>query len=214
MPVTDSEPEREVIARALYLIELHLMEPDLPIEGTCRSVEERVAELQRSGALHAGDELSSQLALLTLSLSESRRIPGLLPSWQGMLDAAQKTDGRRCHIDLGATFGLEGSTLHLESLVSEPHEWRLHVSAEPGWWRYGENRKTKRDIASIHPEDDLGNMYVSRFGGSRGHFGHRHEDVTLLFRPRLDPHARTMRLLVEGFNEQILVSLDLEPVGG
>jgi hypothetical protein len=108
---------------------------------------------------------------------------------------------------LGVSLGLEGFSVRLDSLESCRDEWRLHLGAEPGWWLYSENRKTKWAIVSIQPEDDLGNIYQDRFGGGRPHLDH--DDLTLIFHPRLDPRAGSVKLVVQGSSHQVILSLDL-----
>jgi len=45
------------------------------------------------------------------------------------------------------------------------------------------------------------------FGGSSGREGH--EDVKLRFRPRLDPTARTLRLVFQGTRDVLTVDVEL-----
>lgn len=56
-------------------------------------------------------------------------------------------------------------------------------------------------------KDDLGGSYISMFGGSGGAEGH--EDVKLQFGPRLDPTARTLRLVFQGTRDALSVDIVL-----
>ena len=60
---------------------------------------------------------------------------------------------------------------------------------------------------TISAEDDQGYAYQYSFGGSAGRDGH--EELSLRFRPRLDPLARRLRLTFTGSAEQIAIDLDL-----
>ncbi len=122
-------------------------------------------------------------------------------------DSISLSDGPEYHMALGVSLELEGFSVRLDSLESCRDEWRLHLGAEPGWWLYSENRKTKWAIVSIQPEDNLGNTYEDRFGGSRPHLDH--DDLTLIFHPRLDPRAASVKLVVQGSSHQVILSLDL-----
>jgi hypothetical protein len=83
---------------------------------------------------------------------------------------------------------------------------RLRVT--PDWWTYSADRSLKRTVLSVHAEDKLGGMYLGTFGGSeRGDY----EEVTLQFLLRLDPLARTVKLIFSGTSEQVSLDLRLEP---
>ena len=61
----------------------------------------------------------------------------------------------------------------------------------------------------ISAEDDRGYSYLYKFDGGSGRNGY--EELSLQFRPRLDPLARRLRLTCTGSTEQIAVDLDLSP---
>jgi hypothetical protein len=128
------------------------------------------------------------------------------------LDAAELTDGLRCHLDLGITLpSTDGMTLRLDSLISLPGGWSLSLRAYPRWWRYRDDQRRKHSPVEISAEDDRGGGYLCRFSGSSGRDGC--EELRLLFRPRLDPLARHLRLTCTGSAGQVTVDIDLVPGG-
>ena len=128
----------------------------------------------------------------------------------GSPPGAHLIDGARYHLDLGVTLPpLDGITLQLDSLFSTLGGWSLRLRATPRWWRYRDNGNCKWSPVAISAEDDRGHSYLPSFGGSSGRDGH--EYLTLQFTPRLDPHARRLRLTGSGSTEQIPLDLDLPP---
>jgi hypothetical protein len=128
------------------------------------------------------------------------------------LDAAELTDGLRCHLDLGITLpSTDGMTVRLDSLISVPSGWSLSLRAYPRWWRYRDDQRRKQSPVQMSAEDDLGGGYLCQFSGSAGRDGC--EELRLLFRPRLDPLARRLRLTCTGSGGQVTVDVDLVPAG-
>jgi hypothetical protein len=128
-----------------------------------------------------------------------------------MLAAAERRDGPRYHLDLGASLPpVDGVTVLIDSLFSTHDGWRLYLRAAPGWWKYSGDRDRKWAVLSVSPEDDRGGSYISTFGGSTGH--QDHEEVTLRFLPRLDPAARALKLTVRGATEEVPVTIGLDAV--
>jgi hypothetical protein len=125
-----------------------------------------------------------------------------------MLDAAQRTDGPRYYLDIGAALPPIGNTaVHVDCLVSEPGSWRVHLQARPGWWIYSEDRR--RGALSVAAEDNLGGRYHSHNEGANRHGDHT--EFTLGFRPRLDPLASALKLTFTGTGEQAAAEIDLTP---
>jgi hypothetical protein len=123
-------------------------------------------------------------------------------------DAVDHADGPRRHLDLGVTLPpIGGITLQLDSLISAHSGWSLFLRANPRWWRYRDDRRRKWSPVTISAEDDRGWAYQYSFGGSAGRDGH--EELSLRFRPRLDPLARRLRLTCTESAEQIAIDLDL-----
>jgi hypothetical protein len=143
-------------------------------------------------------------------LTGHRPADGLPRSWSGILDAAQRADGPRRHLDIGAALPpIDGVTVRIDSLISWPASWRLYLRALPGWWNDSEDGHRRWNPVSVHAEDDRGGSYLSTFGGSTGHHGH--EELALRFLPRLDPLARALKLTCRGATEEVAVDLRLVP---
>ena len=214
-PTAVSPAERELSELALSLITLSSGGDTATVASAvrrrCSVILARSAELQGSGELDAASELPGQLARLCAALTEHRAAEGLPPSWAGMLAAAERRDGPRYHLDLGAALPpVDGVTVLIDSLFSMHDGWRLYLRAAPGWWKYSEDRDRKRAVLSVSPEDDRGGSYISTFGGSTGQ--QDHEEVTLRFLPRLDPAARALKLTVRGATEEVPVTIGLDVV--
>lgn len=136
----------------------------------------------------------------------------LTPGWASMLDAAERTDGPLHHVDLGITVPpIDDMNLELASLLSAPGSWRLPVRAHPRWPRWRDRQRRKRNLVEITAEDDRGCLYLSELGGGSGRDGY--EELSLQFRPRLDPLARRLRLTCTGSSEQIAIDIDLPAAG-
>jgi hypothetical protein len=166
------------------------------------------ATIRESGGLDATSELPDQLARLSASLAGERPADDLPPAWSAMLNAANRSDGPACHLDIAVALPpLYGVAIQLDSLVSRPGGWKLYLRARPGWFIYSEDRMHKWDPASVYGEDDLGGWYVSSFGGSTG--SSDHEELVLKFLPRLNPLARRLTLRFRAAGEQVTVAFDL-----
>ncbi len=197
-----SPAERELEALALWLIDLRLTSSgpageDEHIRRSCSAALDKAAQLRTSGELDPASEL--------------RHPAGDLPSaWSGMLDAAQRADGARYHLDIGAALPpIDKTAVHLDCLVSEPGSWRVHLQARPGWWIHSEDKQRQWEALSVNAEDNLGGRYQSHSeGGSRRG---DHTEFTLGFRPRLDPLASELKLTFTGAGEQATAEIDLTP---
>jgi hypothetical protein len=214
-PPSANPAERELEKVALRLIDLRLTSSgpageDEHIRTSCSAALGKAAQLRTSGELDPASELPDQLARLCAALT-GRHPAGDLPSaWSGMLDAAQRTDGPRYHLDIGAALPPIGNTtVHLDCLISEPESWRVHLQARPGWWIYSEDQQRKWEALSVDAEDNLGGRYHSHNEGgtSRGD----HTEFTLGFRPRLDPLASELKLTFTGTGEQATAEINLTP---
>jgi hypothetical protein len=134
----------------------------------------------------------------------------LSPAWSGMLDAALQTDGPSRHLDIAAGLPpVNGTTVRLDSLVSEPGTWRIYLRAYPRWQARSDDQQREWAPVSAHARDDLGGNYLSTFGGSTGHADH--EELTLQFQPRLNPAAHALTLTFSSAHQQAAVDLELVP---
>jgi hypothetical protein len=211
-PVSGSPAERELSHQALSLISMRLDTTGDDgaefLRQQCAVALARAAELRQSGALDSASTLPDQLARLCAALCEQRPADGLPPAWSGMLDVARRTDGPELNFDIAVALPLIADTrVQIDSLMSEPDSWHLHLRATPAWWLYSEDDGQQRSVLSVHAEDKFGGMYLGTFGDSSGHGDH--DEVTLQFLPRLDPLARTVRLIFSGTSEQVTVDLRL-----
>jgi hypothetical protein len=182
------------------------------VSRRCSAALARMAQIRQSGELDPASELPDQLVRLCSSLTGGHSTHGLAlaPGWSGMLDAAQRTDGPRQHMDIPAVLPpMNGAVVQLDSLVSEPESWYVYLRTRPGWWAYSEDRRRKWAAVSVDAEDNVGGVYLSTFGGSSDHDDHA--DVTLRFLPRLDPLARALKLTFSAAGEQVAVEVRLAP---
>jgi hypothetical protein len=128
----------------------------------------------------------------------------LLPSAR----PAGRQGGPTPSLDLGTDLPIVDDTaVRLDCLVSEPESWSVYLRAAPGWWTYSEDRHRKWAAMSLEAEDDLGGRYLSTFGGSTGHGDY--EEVILRLLPRLDPLARTLKLIFSGAGERVVIEFQL-----
>jgi hypothetical protein len=208
-PVAGSPAERELTEQALSVIEIYLSWTDEDfLRQQCATAIAKVTEVR--GRLDTASELPDQLTRLCALLCEEQPADGLPPAWSGMLDAARRTDGPDVHLDIAAALpSIADTEVQVDSLISEPECWRLHLRATPGWWLYSEDRRQKWTVMSVRAEDNLGGMYLGTFGGSSGRGDH--EEVTVRFLPRLDPLARILKLTFSATGEQVSLDLGLEP---
>jgi hypothetical protein len=211
-PAVLSPAERELSEHALDLIALRLGDDAEILEDAvrrrCSAALARTAQIQQSGELDPASELPDHLMQLCAMLTGHRPDGRLPSSWSGMLDAAQRADGPRHHLDIGAALPpIDGVAVQVDSMISWPGSWRLYLRATPGWWNYSEDRHRKWNPVSVHAEDDRGGTYVNNFDGSTGH--RDHEELALRFLPRLDPLAHALTLTLRGASEQVVVDLGL-----
>lgn len=213
VPVLDSPARRELQARALMLIGLKLSgagQDDL--QHYCSAALARASQFQVAGEPGTAGDLPGQLGRLCALLTGDGPASGLPREWSDMLDAANRADGPQRHLDVAAALPpLGGVAVRVDSLVSGPRSWQVHLRAEPGWWAYGTDRHRKWETASVHAEDSLGGMYLTQFGGSAGHGDF--EELTLRFRPRLNPLAQALTLTFSGRADQVTLEFGLPRPG-
>jgi hypothetical protein len=209
VPVPDSPAGRELSEQALMLIGLQLSGAGQDVvERYCSAALARAAEIQQSSGPGAAGDLPGQLARLCALLTGHGPADGLPRGWSGMINAAKRTDGAQQHLDISAALPpVDDVVVRIDSFVSDPGSWSVYLRAEPGWWIYSADRNRKRAVMSVRAEDDLGGMYLSQFGGSAGHGDH--EELTLMFLPRLNPLARALTLTFSGTGDQVTLEFRL-----
>jgi hypothetical protein len=98
--------------------------------------------------------------------------------------------------------------VQVDRLVCEPESWTVYLRGEPSFWTHSADRKDmRRPVMLAHAEDDLGGLYLSQYFGSPGLGGP--EELTLTFRPRLNPLARTLTLTFTFAAEQVTIERQL-----
>lgn len=80
--------------------------------------------------------------------------------------------------------------------------WLFHLGAA-----YSEDRRTKRAAVRLRANDDRGGTNVAIFEGSTGRGDH--EQLTIRFRPCLDPSAQHLVLTFQGADHKVHVHLPL-----
>jgi hypothetical protein len=182
--------------------------PDL--KRRCRDVLAQTAELREGGPADGASPLPGQFTRLCTALIRQRPPSGLPSGWHSVLNAADRADGPRLHVDLDTALPpTDGTAVRLNTLASWPGSWDLHLQAAPGWWTYSTDGQRKRDAMTVFAEDDLGGLYISNFGGSRGRPGY--EEVKLTMRPRLAPGARLLTLTFASQTQQVTAEIPLAP---
>jgi hypothetical protein len=212
-PVAGSPAERELRDMAWWILRDYLHHdlregPDL--KRRCRDVLAQTARLREGGLADGASPLPGQFTRLCTALIRQRPPIGLPSGWHSVLNAADRADGPRLHVDLDSALPpADGTVVRLNTLASWPGSWDLHLQAAPGWWTYSTDRQRKRDAMTVFAEDDLGGLYLSNFGGSSGRPGL--EELKLTMRPRLDPEASLLTLTFATETQQVTAEIPLAP---
>ena len=210
-PAAGSPAERELRDTARWILLGYLDKavregPDL--KRRCRDVLAQTATLREGELAGGASPLPGQLTRLCTALIRQRPASGLPSGWHSVLDAADRADGSRLHVDLDTPLPpVDGTAVRLNTLASWPGSWDLYLQATPGWWIYSTDRQHKRDAMTVYAEDDLGGLYISNFGGSSGRPGY--EAVKLTLRPRLDPGARLLTVTFASETQQVTAEIPL-----
>jgi hypothetical protein len=182
--------------------------PDL--KRRCRDVLAQTARLREGGLADGASPLPGQFTRLCTALLRQRPPSGLPRGWHSVLNAADRADGPRLHVDLDTALPpVDGTAVRLNTLASWPRSWDLHLQATPGWWTFSTDGHRKRAAMTVFAEDDLGGLYISNFGGSRGRPGC--EEAKLTMRPRLAPGASLLTLTFASQIQQVTAEIPLAP---
>jgi hypothetical protein len=212
-PVAGSPAEQELRDMAWWVLLGYLDKatregPDL--KRRCRDVLARTARLREGGLADGASPLPGQFTRLCTALIRQRPPSGLPGGWHSVLNAADRADGPRLHVDLDTALPpVDGTAVRLNALASWPDSWDLYLQATPGWWTYSTDGHHKRDAMTVFAEDDLGGLYISNFGGSSGRAGL--EELKLTMRPRLAPGASLLTLTFAGQTGQVTAEIPLAP---
>jgi hypothetical protein len=212
-PVAGGPAERELRDMAWWILQDYLHQdlregPDL--KRRCRDLLAQTATLREGGLVDGASPLPGQFTRLCTALIRQRPPSGLPSGWHSVLNAADNADGPRLHVDLDTALPpADGTAVRLDTLASWPGSWDLYLQATPGWWIYSTDRERKRGAMTVFAEDDLGGLYLSNFGGSRGRPGY--EEVKHTMRPRLAPGARLLTLTFASETQQVTAEIPLVP---
>ena len=212
-PVAVSPAEQELRDLARWVLLGYLdkeMREGPHLKRRCRDVLAQTATLREGGLADGASPLPGQFTRLCTALIRQRPPSGLPSDWHSVLNAADRADGPRLHVDLDTELPpVDGTAVRLNTLASWPGSWDLYLQATPGWWTYSTDRQRKRDAMSVFAEDDLGGLYISNFGGSGGRPGY--EEVKLTLRPRLAPEASLLTLTFASQTQQVTAEIPLAP---
>jgi hypothetical protein len=212
-PVAGSPAEQELRDMAQWILLGYLDKeiregPDL--KRRCRDVLAQTARLREGGRADGASPLPGQLTRLCTALIRQRPPSGLPSGWHSVLNAADRADGPRLHVDLDTALPpADGTAVRLNTLASWPGSWDLYLQATPGWWTYSTDRNHKRAAMAVFAEDDLGGLYIGNFGGSGGRPGL--EELKLTMRPRLAPGASLLTLTFASQTQQVTAEIPLAP---
>ena len=212
-PAAGSPAERELRDTAWSIL-LGYLDKDLPagpdLKRRCRDVLAQTATLREGGLADSASPLPGQFTRLCTALIRQRPPSGLPRGWHSVLNAADRADGPRLHVDLDTALPpVDGTAVRLNTLASWPSSWDLYLQATPDWWTYSTDDQHKRDAMTVFAEDDLGGLYISNFGGSRGRPGYA--EVKLTMRPRLAPEASLLTLTFASETQQVTAEIPLAP---
>jgi hypothetical protein len=212
-PAAGSPAERELRDTAWSIL-LGYLDKDLPagpdLKRRCRDVLAQTATLREGGLADGASPLPGQFTRLCTALIRQRPPSGLPRGWHSVLNAADRADGPRLHVDLDTALPpADGTAVRLNTLASWPSSWDLYLQATPDWWTYSTDGQHKRGAMTVFAEDDLGGLYMSNFGGSRSRPGYA--EVKLTMRPRLAPEASLLTLTFASQTQQVTAEIPLAP---
>jgi hypothetical protein len=212
-PVADSPAERELRDQASWILQGYLhhdLREGPELKRRCRNLLAQTAALREGGRTDGASPLPAQFTRLCTALIRQRPPSGLPVGWHSVLNAADRADGPRLHVDLDTALPpVDGTAVRLNTFASWPGSWDLYLQATPGWWIYSTDGQHKRDAMRVSAEDDLGGLYISNFGGSSSRPGC--EEVKLTMRPRLAPEARLLTLTFASETQQVTTEIPLAP---
>ena len=212
-PVAGSPAERELWDKVSWILHGYLhhdLREGPELKRRCRNLLAQTAALREGGRTDGASPLSAQITRLCTALIRQRPPSGLPVGWHSALNAADRADGPRLHVDLDTALPpVDGTAVRLNTFASWPGSWDLYLQATPGWWIYSTDGQLKRVAMRVFAEDDLGGLYISNFGGSSSCPGY--EEVKLTMRPRLAPEARLLTLTFASETQQVTVEIPLAP---
>jgi hypothetical protein len=212
-PVAGSLAERELRDTAWGILRDYLhhdLRQGPELKRRCRDLLARASRVREDGLADGASPLPGQLTRLCTALIRQRPPRGLPSDWHSVLDAADRADGQRLHLDLDTALPpVEGTAVRLNTLASQPRWWDLHLQASPGWLGDNGDGPPRGEPMTVFAEDDLGGLYLSNFGGTCSRPGYQEVKLELL--PRLAPGARLLTLTFAGQAQQVTAEIPLAP---
>jgi hypothetical protein len=212
-PVLGSPAEQELRDMAWRILRGYLdkaMGEGADLKRRCRDVLAQTARLREGGLADGASPLPGQLTRLCTALIRQRPPSGLPSGWHSVLNAANRADGPRLHVDLDTALPpADGTVVRLNALASWPGSWDLYLQATPGWRTDSTDGQPTQDAMTVFAEDNLGGLYLSESGGSRRR--PEYEEVKLTFRPRLAPGASLLTLTLASQTQQVTAEIPLAP---
>ncbi|MGH8997393.1 MAG: hypothetical protein ACRDYB_15425 [Acidimicrobiales bacterium] len=207
---TPAEQDIETLACSLLRFSIFGVKANHPeaMRQQCQRALSRATELRAAASSVIGTLFEEFNHLCGVLQGDGDLVPEPPPRWATPLGAAALQDGPVRQLNIATALPVfDHVELTLGALVSEPSLWHVSMGATTRWWPYGNDRRQKRPPFSVHAEDDHGGHYISMFWGSSG--TDTRQNLTLRFRPRLDPAAQLVRLVFIGPDEQVTVEVPL-----
>jgi hypothetical protein len=184
-------------------------------QGGADTVEIASRALVATGALGEDDAMLVELRRIGDAVTSATLVPGLLEPWASLLARYSKGDGRSGTLGIGAVIDdLEGFSIRLDALVSEPTSFSISLAISPGTplLRHFPGMDVEPSAITWWAEDDRMNAYVA-FPDRGGGGGNLAEGQVTSLAP-LDPKATELRLLPTGTRTRAVVTVPLAALAG
>ena len=126
-PVAGSPAERELRDMAWWILRDYLhhdLREGQGLKRRCRDLLAQTARLREGGLADGASPLSGQFTRLCTALIRQRPPTGLPSGWHSVLNAADRADGPRLHVDLDTALPpADGTVVRLNTLASWPGSW-------------------------------------------------------------------------------------------
>jgi hypothetical protein len=186
-----------------------ILSPDRQHRGG-DSVEIACRTLIAIGALDENDPLLVETRRIADALTSAAPVPGLSEPWASLLGRYSQGDGLTGRLAVGAVIDdLEGFSIRLDALVSEPGLFSISLAMSPGapLLRHFAGQDLDRVPIVWWAEDDRNNAYVA-FSDRGGGSGDLAEGQVTSLAP-LDPKAAELKLLPTASHSRAVVTVPL-----